>query len=97
MTTAAFIIALFYRIDNQMTGVAQPPQAALYPYIPVVTWRSSMCSKGAVNGRFIAGFGAIACLLPSAAESRPLIPFDGRPCRLDRRLPGGTDATRRDG
>ena len=31
MTTAEFIIALFYRIDNQMCIVPKHPQAALYP------------------------------------------------------------------
>ena len=31
MTTAEFIIALFYRIDNQMGDVPKHPQAALYP------------------------------------------------------------------
>ena len=31
MTTAEFIIALFYRIDNQMLDVPKHPQAALYP------------------------------------------------------------------
>ena len=31
MTTAEFIIALFYRIDNQMHLVPKHPQAALYP------------------------------------------------------------------
>jgi hypothetical protein len=31
MTTAEFIIALFYRIDNQMHSVPKHPQAALYP------------------------------------------------------------------
>ena len=31
MTTAEFIIALFYRIDNQMPDVLPHPQAALYP------------------------------------------------------------------
>ena len=31
MTTAEFIIALFYRIDNQMSIVPKHPQAALYP------------------------------------------------------------------
>ena len=31
MTTAEFIIALFYRINNQMPTVAKHPQAALYP------------------------------------------------------------------
>ena len=31
MTTAEFIIALFYRIDNQMRHVPKHPQAALYP------------------------------------------------------------------
>ena len=31
MTTADFIIALFYRIDNQMTNVPKHPQAALHP------------------------------------------------------------------
>ena len=31
MTTADFIIALFYRVDNQMSNVAKHPQAALYP------------------------------------------------------------------
>ncbi|MDE2809245.1 MAG: hypothetical protein OXN90_12580 [Gemmatimonadota bacterium] len=31
MTTAEFIIALFYRIDNQMHPVTKHPQAALYP------------------------------------------------------------------
>ena len=31
MTTAEFIIALFYRIDNQMHDVPKHPQAALYP------------------------------------------------------------------
>ena len=31
MTTAEFIIALFYRIDNQMRPVPKHPQAALYP------------------------------------------------------------------
>ena len=31
MTTAEFIIALFYRIDNQMSDVLPHPQAALYP------------------------------------------------------------------
>lgn len=31
MTTADFIIALFYRIDNQMATVPKHPQAALYP------------------------------------------------------------------
>ena len=30
MTTADFIIALFYRIDNQMCMVPKHPQAALY-------------------------------------------------------------------
>ncbi len=31
MTTAEFIIALFYRIDNQMLDVPKHPQASLYP------------------------------------------------------------------
>ena len=31
MTTADFIIALFYRIDNQMPNMPKHPQAALYP------------------------------------------------------------------
>ena len=31
MSTADFIIALFYRIDNQMCMVPKHPQAALYP------------------------------------------------------------------
>ena len=31
MTTADFIIALFYRIDNQMLDVPKHPQASLYP------------------------------------------------------------------
>ena len=31
MTTAEFIIALFYRIDNQMLAVPNHPQASLYP------------------------------------------------------------------
>ena len=31
MTTAEFIIALFYRIDNQMRDVPKHPQTALYP------------------------------------------------------------------
>ena len=31
MTTAEFIIALFYRIDNQMCIVPKHPQVALYP------------------------------------------------------------------
>ena len=31
MTTAEFIIALFYRIDNQMLAVPKHPQASLYP------------------------------------------------------------------
>ena len=30
MTTAEFIIALFYRIDHQMTNVSKHPQGALY-------------------------------------------------------------------
>ena len=31
MTTADFIIALFYRIDNHMLDVPKHPQASLYP------------------------------------------------------------------
>ena len=31
MTTAEFIIALFYRIDNPMCAVRNHPQASLYP------------------------------------------------------------------
>lgn len=36
MTTADFIIALFYRIDNQLCDVPKHPQAALYPSDVVV-------------------------------------------------------------
>ena len=31
MTTAEFIITLFYRIDNQMLDVPKHPRASLYP------------------------------------------------------------------
>ena len=31
MTTAEFIMALFYRIDNPMCAVPNHPQASLYP------------------------------------------------------------------
>ena len=40
MTTAEFIIALFYRIDNPMHGMPKHPQAALHP-----TLACCMCSK----------------------------------------------------
>jgi len=47
MTTADFIIALFYRIDNQMLGVPKYPQAALYP--SEVGWRSITAGSSAVS------------------------------------------------
>ena len=56
MTTAEFIIALFYRIDNQMCIVPKHPQAALYPSAQRrLHWGVCMRSKAAANGRFIAG------------------------------------------
>ncbi len=36
MTTAEFIITLFYRIDNQMLDVPKHPRASLYPSEVVV-------------------------------------------------------------
>ena len=45
MTTAEFIIALFYRIDNQMCIVPKHPQAALYPSACSTTKPILRCSQ----------------------------------------------------
>ena len=70
MATAEFIIALFYRIDNQMPPVPKHPQAALYPS-EVVTLTFCMRSKAAANAPSIAGFAAIGRLSSLDGRSAP--------------------------
>ena len=46
MTTAEFIITLFYRIDNQMLDVPKHPRASLYPSeVVVVTLGVVVCAQ----------------------------------------------------
>ena len=54
MTTAEFIIALFYRIDNQMLAVRNHPQASLYPS-EVVTLGVLYALKGGGKRAFYRG------------------------------------------
>ena len=51
MPPADFIIALFYRIDNQMRDVPKHPQASLYPS-EVVTLGALYALKGGSKGAF---------------------------------------------
>ena len=54
MTTAEFIIALFYRIDNPMLDVCNHPQASLYPS-EVVTLGVLYALKGGGKRAFYHG------------------------------------------
>ena len=89
MTTAEFIIALFYRIDNQMHDVPKHPQAALYPS-EVVALAMLYALKGGSKRAFLSlALSRLAGVFPSASGAHPAVSPVCRPRRLDGRLFSG--------
>ena len=77
MTTADFIIALFYRIDNQMCMVPKHPQAALYS--ETVTLGVLYALKGGSSAPSTAGCAAIGWPFFHACPSARACFACGRP------------------